>query len=171
MRWFWVDRFETFNRCRDATSIKAVTLAEEHLHDHFPGLPVMPNSLVIEGIAQTAGLLIADAIDFRRQVVLAKVSKAVFFSDAIPGDTLRYHAEILEINESGAMARATSRIGDRVQAEVDLVFGLLLEGEVVPKLMSRDTLMLWFDHLHVFDVAIDVDGSPVPRGRIPSERA
>jgi 3-hydroxyacyl-[acyl-carrier-protein] dehydratase len=170
MRWFWIDRFETFNRCRDATAIKTVTLAEEHLHDHFPGLPVMPNSLVLEGLAQAAGLLIVDAIDYRRQVVLAKVSKSEFYADATPGDVLRYRVEIVEIHEAGAMARATSHIGDRLQAEADLFFGLLKEGEVVPKLMSREMLMTWFEHLHVFDVAVDVDGSAVPRDRIPPER-
>jgi 3-hydroxyacyl-[acyl-carrier-protein] dehydratase len=171
MRWFWIDRFETFNRCRDATAVKTVTLAEEHLHDHFPGAPVMPNSLVLEGLAQTAGLLIVDAIDYRRQVVLAKVSKSEFFCDAVPGDVLRYHAEILEIGESGAMARATSRIGDRPQAEAELMFGLLADGAVVPKLMSRAELMSWYDQLHVFDVAIDTDGKPVPRDRIPADRS
>jgi len=170
MRWFWIDRFETFNRCRDATAVKTVTLAEEHLHDHFPGAPVMPNSLVLEGLAQTAGLLVADAIDYRRQVVLAKVSKSEFFCDAVPGDVLSYRVEIVEINESGALATATSRIGDRPQAEAELFFGLLAEGEKVPKLMSRDELITWFDNLHVFDVAVDVDGGPVSRDRIPPER-
>jgi 3-hydroxymyristoyl/3-hydroxydecanoyl-(acyl carrier protein) dehydratase len=54
MRWFWVDRFEEFVRCRRAVAIKAVTLAEEHLHDHFPGAALVPNSLVLEGLAQEA---------------------------------------------------------------------------------------------------------------------
>jgi len=51
--------------------VKNVSLAEEHLHDHFPGAALMPNSLIVEGMAQTAGLLIADALEFNRRVVLA----------------------------------------------------------------------------------------------------
>ena len=53
MRWFWIDRFTEFESGSSATAIKNVSLAEEHLHDHFPGVPLMPNSLIIEGIAQT----------------------------------------------------------------------------------------------------------------------
>ena len=169
MRWFWVDRYEEFVRCRHATALKAVTLAEEHLHDHFPGLPVMPNSLVLEGLAQTAGLLVVDAIDYGRQVVLAKVSKSEFFFDALPGDVLRYRVEIVELNESGSLVTATSMVGDRIQAQAELVFGHLETGDTVPKLMSRDELMTWYDNLHVFDVAIDIDGSRVPRDRVPPE--
>ena len=123
MRWFWIDRFEEFVRCRHATAVKAVTLAEEHLHDHFPGLPVMPNTLVLEGLAQTAGLLAADAVDFERQVVLVKVSQSTFHFDAVPGDVLRYRGEIVELNESGSLARATSRVGERLQAEAEFMFG------------------------------------------------
>ena len=88
MRWFWIDRFTEFVRFRRATAVKAVTLTEEYLHDHFPGAAIMPTSLIIEGIAQTAGLLVADAVDFKQQVVLAKVSSATFTRDAVPGDTL-----------------------------------------------------------------------------------
>ncbi len=51
MRWFWIDRFEEFDKGRRATAIKNVALSEEHLHDHFPGFAVMPASLIVEGLA------------------------------------------------------------------------------------------------------------------------
>ena len=75
MRWFWIDRFTEFESGRAATAIKNVSLAEEYLHDHFPGAPVMPNALVIEGLAQTGGLLVAEHSGFENRVVLAKVAK------------------------------------------------------------------------------------------------
>ena len=59
MRWFWIDRFDEFVRGKHATAVKNVSLAEEHMHDHFPGAALMPNSLIVEGMAQTAGLLVA----------------------------------------------------------------------------------------------------------------
>ncbi|MGC4005322.1 MAG: hypothetical protein QM811_20245 [Pirellulales bacterium] len=55
MRWFWFDRYTEFESGRHATGIKNVSLAEEHLHDHFPGAPTMPNSLIIEGLRSAAG--------------------------------------------------------------------------------------------------------------------
>ena len=102
-------------------------------------------------------------------MVLAKVSKSEFFFDVVPGDVLRYRVDIVELNESGSLVTATSMVGDRMQAQAELVFGHLETGDTVPKLMSRDELMTWYDNLHVFDVAIDIDGSRVPRDRVPPE--
>ena len=48
MRWYWIDRFLEFESGRRATAIKNVSLAEDHLHDHFPHYPMIPHSLVIE---------------------------------------------------------------------------------------------------------------------------
>jgi len=108
MRWFWIDRFTEFESGRRATAIKNVSLAEEHLHDHFPGAPMMPNSLVIEGIAQTAGLLVGEHGGFEERVVLAKVARATFHFPAVPGDTLEYRVEIDDIHKDGAIASGTS---------------------------------------------------------------
>jgi 3-hydroxyacyl-[acyl-carrier-protein] dehydratase len=167
MRWFWIDRYEEFVRCKRAVALKAVSLAEEHLHDHFPGSPVMPASLVIEGIAQAAGLLVIDAIDYARQVVLAKVAKAEFLFDAVPGDVLRYEVEILELGESVSIVQATSSVGGRPHGVAELVFGHLVEGEMVPKLMSKAELMEWLDALRVFEVGTEPDGSTIIYDRLP----
>ncbi len=67
MRWFWFDRYTEFVSGKHAVGIKNVTLAEEHLHDHFPGCPVMPNALIIEGLAQTGGLLVSEAQNYERR--------------------------------------------------------------------------------------------------------
>ncbi len=97
MRWFWIDRYLEFESGRYAVAIKNVSLAEEHLHDHFPGAPMMPNSLIVEGIAQTGGLLVGEYNQFGKRVVLAKVSRAKFHFPAVPGDTLTYRTQIEEI--------------------------------------------------------------------------
>ncbi len=72
MRWFWIDRFTEMVSGQKATAIKTVSLSEEHLHDHFLGIPTMPNSLILEGMAQTAGMLVSEYNDFRERVILAK---------------------------------------------------------------------------------------------------
>jgi 3-hydroxyacyl-[acyl-carrier-protein] dehydratase len=74
-------------------ALKNVTLAEEHLHDHFPGFPVMPESLMIEAMAQTSGILVGEAKKFQEKVILAKVKKAVFFDYVRPGDTIKLDAK------------------------------------------------------------------------------
>lgn len=103
MRWIWIDRFVKFESGKTAQAIKNISLAEEHLHDHFPGYPVMPAALIIEGMAQTAGLLVCEASDFKEKVVLAKITKAIFDGVALPGDTLLFTANIEQISEQFAV--------------------------------------------------------------------
>ncbi|MHC4582031.1 MAG: hotdog family protein, partial [Planctomycetota bacterium] len=77
MRWIWIDKFVEFCSGDSAVALKNVTLAEEHLHDHFPGFPVMPESLLIEAMAQTAGILVGEAKKFQEKVILAKIKRAI----------------------------------------------------------------------------------------------
>lgn len=168
MRWFWIDRFNEFVRGKQATAVKNVSLAEEHLHDHFPGAAIMPNSLVVEGMAQTAGLLVAEALEFNRRVVLAKVAKAEFHFDAVPGDTLLFRATILDLKPTGSLARVSSVVVDaagdeQVQGEAELFFAHLEPGEGVPKLFEPDELLKWLDHMHIYDVGRDEAGNPLVR--------
>lgn len=169
MRWFWLDRFEEFVRCRRATAVKAVTLAEEHLHDHFPGAALVPNSLVLEGLAQTAGLLVVDAIDYRRRVVLAKVGSSEFHFDAVPGDVLTFEVEIVELTEDGSVVKASSSVAGRPQGAAELFFGHIPPGESVPKLFSNEQFNRWIDNLRIYDVARELDGTRVSRDRVHVE--
>jgi 3-hydroxyacyl-[acyl-carrier-protein] dehydratase len=164
MRWFWIDRFTEFVRFRRATAVKSVTLAEEHLHDHFPGAAMMPATLAIEGMAQTGGLLVADSLDFKKQVVLAKVAKADFCFEAVPGDRIEYRAEIVETMSGGSLVNVTSRIGGREHGTAELYFAHLETGTVVPRLFTTDGMHRWLDSLRIYDVAIHEDGRPVDRG-------
>ncbi|CAE7216871.1 fabZ, partial [Symbiodinium necroappetens] len=115
MRWMWIDRITELETGVRLVAIKNVSLAEEHLHDHFAAdperglgaLPVMPSSLIIEGMAQSAGILVGHANGFKEKVVLAKVSKAEINRDATAGMTIRYTAEIERMDEGGASTKGT----------------------------------------------------------------
>ena len=123
MRWFWVDRFIDFKSGTSARALKNVSLAEEHVHDHFPGYPVHPQSLMIEGMAQTAGVLVGEAMDFREKVILAKIGRAKFHCLVVPGDQIVYNAEVVgEIRPEGASIRGTITCGDRTVADIELMF-------------------------------------------------
>jgi 3-hydroxyacyl-[acyl-carrier-protein] dehydratase len=122
MRWIWIDKFESFSSGESAVAIKNVTLAEEHLHDHFPGFPVMPEVLMIEAMAQTAGILVGEAKNFEEKVILAKIKKAVFFDYVQPGDTLKLHAKIESIAPEAAGTVGQITCNDKLIAEIDLMF-------------------------------------------------
>lgn len=122
MRWIWIDKFLEFESGRRAVALKNVSLAEDHLHDHFPGFPIMPECLMIEAMAQTAGILVGQANDFREKVVLAKIGKAVFFDFVRPGDSLRIEAQISSIAPEAASTSGCILRDDRRIAEIDLMF-------------------------------------------------
>lgn len=123
MRWMWIDRVVELEPAKRLVAVKCVSLAEEHLHDHFPArpgagdaarpaLPLMPASLVLEGMAQSAGILVGHAGEFREKVILAKVSRAEFFADATPGRVIRYEATADQITPSGATTRIEAMLHD-----------------------------------------------------------
>jgi len=122
MRWIWIDKFVEFESGRRAVSLKNVTLAEEHLHDHFPGFPVMPECLMIEAMAQTAGILVGQAKKFREKVILAKIKKAAFFDYVKPGDTIELEANIESIAQEAASTSGKITCSDKLIAEIDLMF-------------------------------------------------
>ena len=124
MRWIWIDRFEHFATNISAVAIKNVSLAEDHLHDHFPGFPVMPASLMIEGMAQTAGILVGAARGFKEKVILAKINKATFDRLVRPGDQIVYAAKIANVSEVGASIEGTITVRTRQNGQaVELPVG------------------------------------------------
>jgi 3-hydroxyacyl-[acyl-carrier-protein] dehydratase len=125
MRWYWIDRFVEFVPGSRAKAVKNVTLAEEHLHDHFPGFPVMPGSLMLEGMAQTGGILLGQTSDFNEIVILAKVPNVTFHSWACPGDTLTYTATLQDVRPEGGVVECKAHVGDRLVAEAEIVFAHL----------------------------------------------
>src|SRR5438093_5574066 len=119
MRWIWIDRFLEFDRGKSARAVKNLSLAEDYFADRFPGSPVMPASLMLEGLAQTGGILVGEANDFREKVVLAKIPRATFHREALAGQTLYYAVELLHLRPEGASVQG--RITARIPGQVDPV--------------------------------------------------
>ena len=157
MRWIWIDRFLEFHSGKRARAIKNVTLAEEYLHDHYPAFPVMPASLILEGLAQTGGLLVGEAKNFEEKVILAKIPKARFPGLACPGDQLIYDVEIIDLRPEGAMVTATARVGERLVAEAEIVFAHLDDRSRARTLFEPKNFVFTMRLLGVFDVGRGVD--------------
>lgn len=134
----WIDRVVELERGKRLVAIKNISLSEEHLHDHFaadaarnlPATPVMPFSLVIEGMAQTAGILVGHANDFAEKVILAKIGNASIDREPLPGHTLRYTAEIVQLDAAGAATKGVIDLFDHADptaswqrvGSIDLMF-------------------------------------------------
>jgi 3-hydroxyacyl-[acyl-carrier-protein] dehydratase len=170
MRWFWIDRYTEFVSGSHATAVKGVTLAEEHLHDHETGYPMMPNSLVIEGIAQAGGILVSEHYGFGELVVLAKLSKAKFHGFARQGDTLTYRVKADWIRNDSAQVSGTAHIGGRAFGEVQLLFARMGEDmaqQMGARLFKPSDLRHWLDLVGVFNVGVKQDGTRLKRSDYP----
>ncbi|MCC6681173.1 MAG: beta-hydroxyacyl-ACP dehydratase [Phycisphaeraceae bacterium] len=142
MRWIWIDRILELKRGAKLVALKNISAAEDVLHDHFapapgsaesapqPPRPLMPHSLIIEGMAQTAGILVGHAGDFKEKVILAKIGKAVFdvAVQPRPGFTIRHSAEMVRYDASGASTSGVTELIDpatgeaRKLADIELMF-------------------------------------------------
>src|SRR5947199_3320545 len=102
MRWIWIDRFLEFESKKSARAVKNLSLAEDYFADHFPGYPVMPGPLILEGLAQTGGILVGEANDFREKLLLPKIPSARFHRDVLAGEQMIYDAGIFHLRPDGA---------------------------------------------------------------------
>jgi len=140
MRWFHVDRFEVLEKNKYARAVKCVTLAEEHLHDHFPGFPIVPSSLNIESMAQTAGVLAGYTYDFKKNVLLAKVDKAEFPIMVRPGDKMIIEAWLDEVKPEGCWTHARITVDGKEAASASIIF-VHLEDEMPESFVFTDNFM------------------------------
>lgn len=161
MRWFWIDRFDKLVVGQEAVTIKNVTLAEEPLDDYLPGYPHYPHSLIIEGMAQTGGLLLSQVQDFQQRVVLAKISKALFHRLAGPGDQLRLTARVLSHQDDGAIVEGKVEVNGQPQAELELTFAFLDETFGDRPFFIPGDLCRILRTLKLFDVGVHPDGTPI----------
>lgn len=154
MRWTWIDRFDSFEPRKRAVAVKNLSLAEDHFADHFPGFPVMPAPLILEGLAQTGGILVGEANSFEKNVVLAKMS-AKFHREAFAGEQLTYTTQILDLNETGARVSATAHSGSELVAEAEIMFAHVSPAQLPPGL--TDTKFVFSGELsHLLKMAESV---------------
>lgn len=140
MRWFHVDRFEVLERDKYARAVKCVSLAEEHLHDHFAGYPVVPAALNIETMAQTAGVLAGYTYDFEKNVILAKVEKAEFPRLVRPGDKMIVEAWLDEIKPEGCWTHARITVNGEEAATARIIF-VHLEDQLPESFVFTESFM------------------------------
>jgi 3-hydroxyacyl-[acyl-carrier-protein] dehydratase len=118
-----VDRIVDMRGDEHGVGIKNVTINEPQFLGHFPDNPVMPGVLVIEGMAQTACVLVLRLMprsDKRRTMFFLTIDKAKFRKPAGPGDTLEYHVDKVAHRRQMWWYRAEAKVGGVLIAEAEL---------------------------------------------------
>ena len=113
-----VDRVLELEETR-IVGLKNVTATEPHFQGHFPDFPVMPGVLIVESMAQTAGILVLSQIPDRKNkvVLLTTIEGAKFRKPVVPGDQLRIEMTVISKRASLAKMRGEARVNNELVAE------------------------------------------------------
>jgi 3-hydroxyacyl-[acyl-carrier-protein] dehydratase len=118
-----VDRIRDIQGDESCIGIKNVTVNEPHFQGHFPGHPIMPGVLLIEGMAQTAGalcVLAQEATARPRVVYFMTIDKAKFRKPVVPGDTVEYHVRKIRRRANIWKFAAEARVDGGKVAEAEV---------------------------------------------------
>ncbi len=115
-----IDRVVNVVRGVSATGVKNVSIDEHYFQGHFPRRPVMPGVLIIEAMAQTAAVLVVDALGEEaagKLVYFTSIDEARFRRPVVPGDALLLNVERLRQRGSLWKFRAVATVVDKLVAE------------------------------------------------------
>jgi 3-hydroxyacyl-[acyl-carrier-protein] dehydratase len=128
-----IDRVVDIRGDEAGIGIKNVTFNEPHFQGHFPGNPVFPGVLLIEGMAQTGGVLciLAQGSNRPNSVYFMTINKAKFRKPVLPGDTIEYHMRKIAHRRNMWWYRGEAKVAGMVVAEAE-VGAMLVEAAAQP---------------------------------------
>ena len=117
-----VDRVEEIRKGESAVGIKNVSINEPYFQGHFPTEPVMPGVLIVEAMAQTAGVLVVEtlgSIDQELLVYFMTIDNCRFRAKVVPGDVMQLHVRVARSRGKVFRFNGEARVGGRMVAEAE----------------------------------------------------
>ena len=126
-----VDRIIEINEAeKKIVGIKNVTINEPFFQGHFPGHPIMPGVLIVEAMAQVAGVgALTIPGNIGKLAYFLSINNVKFRKPVVPGDTLRIEAEMLKAKRTIMQARAVAKVNDEVVTEAEFMFAFVTPAE------------------------------------------
>ena len=143
MRWELLDSFEFLKKHSHACAQKAYSGKEDFFLEHHPGRPLVPEPLFVEMIAQTGGVLYGLGLDFKKEVILAKIIRAKFGAPVAPPCEFTIEARIREEREEGALILGVVRCGRTEVASAEILLVAVQAGTLADqkKIVFNDHFM------------------------------
>lgn len=119
-----VDRIEEVKKKEYSVGIKNVSINEEFFLGHYPERPIMPGVLIVEAMAQVAGILIYYSFEDMEDKlpILTSIDNAKFRTPVTPGDQLRTKVEIVRLRKRVSKVKGEAYVGDNLAAEAEMMF-------------------------------------------------
>jgi beta-hydroxyacyl-ACP dehydratase FabZ len=129
-----VDRIVEYEPAKRVVGIKNVTLNDPFFQGHFPGAPVMPGVLIVEAMAQTAGvMMLANMPDRDKKLVFfTGIDAAKFRKPVVPGDQLRLELTVLRLRPRYIKLRGEAYVDGELVAEA-LISSSLVERSILER--------------------------------------
>jgi len=137
MRYCMVDRFLEFERGKRALAIKNVSLSDDLTTEYQPGQSFLPPAMLLESIAQAAGILLMSSLENLGQAMLAKVSTFRCPDVARPGDQVLIDVTLEDIREEGCRVNGVARIESRVIAETVFLLAIVPSDVAPPEFREQ----------------------------------
>jgi 3-hydroxyacyl-[acyl-carrier-protein] dehydratase len=118
-----VDRIFDMDRDESAVGVKCVTFNEPFFQGHFPGYPIMPGVLIIEGLAQTAGALCVHSrgeSHTPQLVYFMGIDRAKFRKPVVPGDELHFHVKKIRSRGRAWRFYGEAKVNGQLVAEAEI---------------------------------------------------
>jgi 3-hydroxyacyl-[acyl-carrier-protein] dehydratase len=121
-----LDRIVELEPGRRAVGVKAVTTNEPFFQGHFPSRAIMPGVLVVEAMAQVAGVMMLAVPENRGKLAyIGAIEKARFRQPVIPGDLLISETELVKSRGEMGKVRCVGHVRDHLVAEAEIMFALV----------------------------------------------
>jgi len=121
-----IDKVIQIERDKKAIGVKNVTINENFFPGHFPGRPIMPGVLIVEAMAQTAGvLLLSKEENFGKLAYFLGINDVKFRKPVLPGDQLILEIDVLKLKSKTGQVRGIAKVRDKIVCEANLMFSLV----------------------------------------------
>ncbi len=152
MRWELLDNFEFLKKHSRALARKAYSGKEDFFSEHHPGHPLVPEPLFLEMIAQTGGVLYGFGLDFKKEVILAKITQAKFGTPVAPPCGFTIEAQIRDEREEGALIWGIVKCREVEVASAEILLVAVQAGSLAGrgKIVFNDSFMT---HYKIYEVA------------------